>query len=358
MSSSEESDALAENQDHVDSHRELARRAQIGAFLQREMERKGLTQSELARAAGCDQTTISKIIKGKQRASQAMLKKLLQALGLKPNALDDLPSTVFDPGSVGFRLRALIIRAVLEHVAPDDADVCARWYISEFWDDIEWREIARSPNLEDAVWASLIHDGYFEYEEGRYRVVYQMKGQLRYFLTSYLSHACSALHRLALGRDGDPAEALQEVITGIDAMDDALAHPEKLTDAINYVNLALARHDRLIDCILTGYSAGFAFYLQAATGATYAAEAYEKNAKSLMACIVGLLRQAVTDLQAVVPKSEWHKLVDKYVETLDAELADWAIHQKSLPGAPQDPALASDAEGAQSSEEGEQHAEG
>ncbi len=304
--------------------RKLARRIQVGEFLRRELERRNWSQGTLAEKASCDQTTVSKIINAKHQASAQMVQRLLMALGMSSDTLDSLPSTDFDAGSDGFRLKSLIVRAVLENTVPDRLDTCARLYISRNWDDEEYRELPRTPNLEDAVWASCVAEGYFKLDEGRYHVDYEIRGHLRYFLTSYISHASSAIHRMCNTPNEVQARLLNRLISAFDSFEVALANPHLLVDIFEEINLSLSGNDRLLASIFIGYSHGFRFFLQAAVSTVYHPDHYSDHVQPLLACLLRVLRKAVHELQTTQPIADWQIAVDSYVEELGTAITDWA----------------------------------
>jgi transcriptional regulator with XRE-family HTH domain len=62
---------------------------QFGWNVRRERERKGMTQEELAHAAGVHPTQVSHIETGKRNARFATIVRLAAALGVKPGRLFD-----------------------------------------------------------------------------------------------------------------------------------------------------------------------------------------------------------------------------------------------------------------------------
>lgn len=303
--------------------REKARRIQIGEFVKRELERREWSQVTLAKKAGCDQTTISKIIGGKQRASEEMLRRILVAFNLPGHMLEELPPTQFQPGTNGFRLKVLIIRAILERVIPEDQDECARNYISHQWHDPDYRQLPRTPNMEDAVWARLTAEGYFNIAEGRYLVAYDTRASFRYFLSSYLSHMASAVRRTArTSLENDP-EIFQDIALAVDTFETSLKSPERLIESVEFFNLTIASKDRLMACILSGYTNGFRFFLESAESASFDSVQYDKLVTTIMETLLDIVRHAVQHIPHAIEAKEFEEIVNGYVERMVSVLSRW-----------------------------------
>lgn len=241
---------------------EAARRLQIGKFFQGALKDKGWTQGKLSEEAQCSQSMVSLVLTGKAYASPELLKNLLAALGLPADAIDKLPGLGFDPGSEGFQLKIIIIRALVAGDIPNDGHVDARNFIENEWDYPAYRELARSRNLDDAVWSSLVADRYFEVDDdGHYRplpIYYDLKGSLLLYL-AVMASAMSTVRNL-------PPELRSQAMAKFDkslaAWETSLDKADQLGSAIDGCSYSLAAGDRMLSAALLGHASALKFFLE------------------------------------------------------------------------------------------------
>lgn len=136
MTSDSELEAAATGH-FVRNKRDLAKQAQ-GRVILAKMHELGLSQSDLARAAGLQRYTVSRAVRGENVLSEPVLAKIAKALKMKPDdivqtseraTLDDLPrgvhSTHLINGDIWLRVNAavkpgvhLVIEALVNHDQP------------------------------------------------------------------------------------------------------------------------------------------------------------------------------------------------------------------------------------------------
>lgn len=286
--------------------------------------KKGWTQTRLARAAGCDQTSISKLFLGKITPGETLLKKLLAALDEPLDALDRLPTLGFEPGSAGFRLKGSLLRALLAGGLPTEEGVCARQFLEANCSDPAYRETPRSPNLDDAVWGELVADRYFTIDDaGRYRpasLSYDVKGN---FLL-YLGAMVSSMSRVRTM----PSERRPHLIATVDdamhAWEQSLDQPEPLASAIDACSYALAAGDRMLLSALVGHAGSLRFFLEVGSSVVGGqAEHHQTIVRPFFAATIETLRAAWNDLL----QDNGAPIRDVMAQLggqIDAIYADWA----------------------------------
>lgn len=251
----------SQEQTEWDAH-EIASRLQVGRFFIRALREKGWTQTQLAKVAGCSQTMVSKICSGKTKASHDMLSFLLTALELPLDSIEKLPGLGFDSGSDGFRLKILIIRALIANEIPSDGTVDAREFVMIQWENPIYRDAVQSNNLNDAVWASLVADRYFEVDDdGRYLplpIYYDLKGNLLFYVAAIAS-GMSTVRNFPLKQR---AKAIANFDKALLAWEESLDKPEQLAAAIDACSYSLAAGDRMLLAALLGHASALQFFLE------------------------------------------------------------------------------------------------
>ncbi len=201
-------------------------------------------------------------MRGKAHASTELIAQLLAALELPIDSIEKLPGLGFEPGSDGFRLKIIIIRALIAREIPCEGRVDARHFIENEWDNLAYREAVRSSNLDDAVWASLVADRYFEVDDdGRYLplpIYYDLKGNLLLYIAAMVS-GMSTLRNIPLELR---AKAVANFDNALQAWEQSLDKPDQLAAAIDACSYSLAAGDRMLVAALLGHAAALRFFLE------------------------------------------------------------------------------------------------
>lgn len=256
---------------------QAAKRIQIGRFFDGARRDKGWSQTKLAKAAGCTQSMVSKICTGQVMPSSDLQSGLLEALGLPLDSIDKLPGLGFTPGSQGFQLKILIIRALVAGEIPTDDVKNAREFVEDDWDHPAYRELSRTRNLDDAVWSSLVADHYFEVdEEGRYRplpIYYDLKGNLLLYIAAMAS-GMSTVRNL-------PPQMRPRAIASFDkalkAWRESIDQPDKMVMAIEACSYSLAAGDRMMLAALLGHASALKFFLEVGVSVVSGKEEHYAN---------------------------------------------------------------------------------
>lgn len=236
---------------------------------------------------------VSKICTGQALPSSEMQGYLLEALGLPPDSIDKLPELGFDPGSQGFQLKILIIRALVAGEIPIDDCIDARTFVEDDWDYPAFREAPRTRNLDDAVWASLVADHYFQVDDqGRYiplPIYYDLKGNLLLYIAamaSGLSTICNVPAQLR-------PKAIANFDKALETWRESLDQPDKLSASIDACSYSLAAGDRMMLAALMGHATALRFFLEVGASVVAGkAEHYETIVKPFFVALLESLQTA------------------------------------------------------------------
>lgn len=136
------------------------RRKRIGAVVKAEREKKRWSQGHLGELAGYNQTAISKIERGDFDVRTETLEAITEALGLPAGYIDRLAIGTYTLGTVEFRAKIAITRAVLDgslhRIATSGEDVRS---VLARYEDAEYASLPIAPRQLQEILTLLADEG-------------------------------------------------------------------------------------------------------------------------------------------------------------------------------------------------------
>lgn len=139
-------------------YQRLIRERQLKAIFSK-MQRRGLSQSDLARKIGCDQSRISRAKKGEAELSSDEVRSLIDYLEVTQSEIDDFSERVFPAKSPESLYRLAVLRAIVTDAFPLQSDEDVRIQLDSIADG-ELADLAITQNQRLRVLESLVQQGY------------------------------------------------------------------------------------------------------------------------------------------------------------------------------------------------------